>query len=180
MPQSYTVGGSVSGLTGTLVLQNNGGDNLTLTDNGPFTFATTVAAGGNYKVSVLSQPPGPDCIVYQPGGIATTNVISVRVQCVLNPATFLLPLQATPGANATTGAPGVNGLVVLTSKSLDTPPVQITNTNVVGLGYAQQLAVSTVGAISPGTIRTIAYATSGVSGGDSFWTPILQALHSRI
>lgn len=37
---TYTVGGAVSGLSGTLVLQNNGGDNLTITQNGSSTFAT--------------------------------------------------------------------------------------------------------------------------------------------
>ncbi|MCS6972224.1 MAG: hypothetical protein NZL89_04295, partial [Leptospiraceae bacterium] len=36
----YTVGGTVTGLSGTLVLQNNGGDDLILTADGNFTFAT--------------------------------------------------------------------------------------------------------------------------------------------
>ena len=43
---SYTVGGSVSGLSGTVVLQDNGGDALSVAANGPFTFATPVQAGG--------------------------------------------------------------------------------------------------------------------------------------
>ena len=41
---SYSVGGTVSGLSGTVVLQDNGGDNLRVTANGSFTFATSVAA----------------------------------------------------------------------------------------------------------------------------------------
>ena len=44
-PATFTVGGSVSGLSGSLVLQDNGADNLTLTANGPFTFATGLAPG---------------------------------------------------------------------------------------------------------------------------------------
>ena len=42
---SFSVGGSVSGLSGTVVLQDNGGDDLSVTASGPFTFATKVAAG---------------------------------------------------------------------------------------------------------------------------------------
>ena len=41
---TFTVGGSVSGLSGTVVLQDNGGDNLSVTANGSFTFATSLAA----------------------------------------------------------------------------------------------------------------------------------------
>src|SRR5215831_20631647 len=38
----YTIGGTVTGLSGTgLVLQDNGGDNLAVSASGPFTFATS-------------------------------------------------------------------------------------------------------------------------------------------
>lgn len=36
-PDTYTVGGNISGLSGTVVLQNNDGDDLTITSNGDFT-----------------------------------------------------------------------------------------------------------------------------------------------
>src|SRR5215471_107899 len=53
----FTVGGTVSGLSGTgLVLQDNGGDNLTISANGAFTFATKATA---YNVTVLTQPTNP-------------------------------------------------------------------------------------------------------------------------
>ena len=42
---TYSVGGTLSGLSGTVVLQDNGGDNLTLTANGSFTFATQLVGG---------------------------------------------------------------------------------------------------------------------------------------
>ena len=42
---TYSVGGSVSGLVGTLVLQDNGADDLSVGSNGAFTFATRLAAG---------------------------------------------------------------------------------------------------------------------------------------
>ncbi len=45
---NFTIGGNVSGLTGTgLVLQNNGADNLSVTASGTFTFATAVKSGGS-------------------------------------------------------------------------------------------------------------------------------------
>ena len=57
---SYTVGGMVSGLTGTgLVLRDNGGDDLTLAADGAFVFTTKVANGAAYSVMVYTQPASP-------------------------------------------------------------------------------------------------------------------------
>ncbi|GEM_PF-5176145 len=53
----YSAGGAVSGLIGTVVLQDNGGDTLNLTANGNFTFATKILNGNTYNVTVLTQPP---------------------------------------------------------------------------------------------------------------------------
>ena len=51
---TYTVGGTISGLTsGTLVLKNNNGDDLTINANSTsFTFATALASGSAYTVTV--------------------------------------------------------------------------------------------------------------------------------
>src|SRR5712671_5916020 len=52
---TYTVGGTVSGLTGTgLVLQDNSGNNLAVSTNGSFTFTVALASGAAYKVTVFS------------------------------------------------------------------------------------------------------------------------------
>src|SRR6202007_2650067 len=49
----YSVGGTVSGLSGgVLVLQNNGGDDLAVVADGPFEFATLLAADTSYVVTV--------------------------------------------------------------------------------------------------------------------------------
>src|SRR5438552_14800234 len=51
---SFTVGGTVSALTGSgLVLWNNGGNNLPIGGNGAFTFSTAVLSGAAYAVTVL-------------------------------------------------------------------------------------------------------------------------------
>ena len=83
---SATIGGTVSGLSGTgLVLQNNAGDSLTITANGPFTFKTPVTGTGTYAVTVLTQPTSPNqlCTVTNGSGTATANVTNVAVNCVL-------------------------------------------------------------------------------------------------
>jgi hypothetical protein len=79
---SYAVGGTLTGLNGTVVLQDNGGDNLTLTTNGSFTFVTSVAGGAAYAVSVLTQPSGQNCAVSGGSGtVGSTNVSNVTVAC---------------------------------------------------------------------------------------------------
>ena len=45
---AYSVGGSASGLSGTVVLQDNGGDDLSVSANGSFTFATSLVSGAAY------------------------------------------------------------------------------------------------------------------------------------
>ena len=57
---TYTVGGTASGLSGTgLALEVNGGDNLAVSANGAFTFATPVGAGAAYLVTIITQPSNP-------------------------------------------------------------------------------------------------------------------------
>jgi len=81
---TYTIGGNVTGLTGTgLVLQNNLSDNLSITANGAFTFASGIADGNNYNVTVATQPTGQLCTVTNgSGSVATANVSNVAVNCV--------------------------------------------------------------------------------------------------
>ena len=82
---AYTIGGTVSGLAGTgLILQDNGGDNLSISGNGNFVFPTSIASGHPYAVSVLVQPSGPtqSCAVTSGGGtVASSNITNVTVIC---------------------------------------------------------------------------------------------------
>jgi hypothetical protein len=52
----YSVGGTVSGLDGTVVLQLNGANDLELIENGDFTFAKKLADRNDYSVDVLTHP----------------------------------------------------------------------------------------------------------------------------
>src|SRR6266404_4060602 len=83
---TISIGGTLTGLAKSgsgIVLQDNGGDNLTLKANGSFTFPTLVPAGGAYKVTILTQPSGPNqtCTVSNGTGTANANVVNVQVVC---------------------------------------------------------------------------------------------------
>ncbi|MBV8514489.1 MAG: hypothetical protein JO260_04235, partial [Acidobacteria bacterium] len=80
----FTIGGTVTGLSGTgLVLKDNGSDSLTITKSGPFVFPTSVASGGTYAVTVATQPTNPtqNCVVTGGSGTASANVTSVSITC---------------------------------------------------------------------------------------------------
>jgi len=107
---AYTVGGAVSGLSGTVVLQDNGGDSLTINSNGSFTFATSVAQGASYNVTVLTQPTGETCSVTNGSGtMGGANVTDVDVNCATNTTT--LSISANQLALSVTGLTeyGVSG-----------------------------------------------------------------------
>lgn len=76
-----TVGGVITGLTGTVVLQNNGGNSLAAASNGSFQFTTRVQAGRPYSVTVLAHPDDQTCTVTNGAGTATANISNVAVTC---------------------------------------------------------------------------------------------------
>ncbi len=78
----YSVGGSVTGLNGTLTLQNNGADDLAITVDGSFTFATKVADGDAYAVTVKQGPTTQNCAVSNgTGTILGADMTNVLVNC---------------------------------------------------------------------------------------------------
>ncbi len=82
---TYTVGGTVSGLDSgnTVILQNNGSDDLDVTANEGFTFATELAVGSPYNVTVLTHPVAQMCSVTSGiGTISTANIADVTVECI--------------------------------------------------------------------------------------------------
>ncbi len=96
----YTVSGTMSGLSGTLVLQNNGGDDLTVAANGAFTVLTALTNGSGYSVTVKTQPTGQTCTVTNGSGtISSGNVINVAVACA-GSATAIYFNGLTPGSNS--------------------------------------------------------------------------------
>lgn len=82
---TFSIGGTVNGLLGSgLVLQNNGGDNITIDSNGSFTFSRQLASGASYNVTVRTQPSDPNqaCTVTNGrGSVGTVDISSVVVSC---------------------------------------------------------------------------------------------------
>ena len=82
---SYTVGGTISGLTaGSVVLVYNGSIALTVSTGATtWVFPSAFAAGSSYSVTVLTQPTGELCEVTSGGSAAalTADVTTVAVVC---------------------------------------------------------------------------------------------------
>ena len=84
-PAPYTVGGIVTGLSGSgLVLHLAGGADLPISASGAFTFPTHLPSGASYAVTVKSSPTSPLQVCTVAGGVGTiaaTNVTNVDVTC---------------------------------------------------------------------------------------------------
>ena len=79
---TVSVGGTVTGLTGSLILRNNGLDDLSLSADGAFTFSTSLDRGVAYAVTVATQPANQACsVTHGTGTTGTTNVTDVAVNC---------------------------------------------------------------------------------------------------
>ena len=132
---TYTVGGSVSGLSGTVVLQDNGGDNLTLTASGTFTFATALAGGAAYAVTVKTNPASQTCTVSNgTGTIGSANITNVAVTCTNSSTTS----SSSDDFNRADGSLGPNW----------------TSTSDGGLSISAQAVTGTVASGISGDIRT--------------------------
>ena len=156
-PASYSVSVTVNGLDGTgLVLQNNGGGNITVTANGAVTFASQ-APGTAFAITVQTQPSGPaqTCAVANgTGTIAQANVSNVTVTCTDNfVPTYVPAAKGDPQGTAATqtidagggSVTSADGRITLnipagalgTATAISIQP--ITNTTPNGIGSAYRL-----------------------------------------
>jgi Domain of unknown function (DUF4369) len=159
---SATVGGNITGLaTGaSVILQNNGGDSLTVSANGPFVFKTAVTGPTDaYVVTVNTQPTTPNqiCTVTNGSGTASANVTNVGVACVLS---------YTIGGNVS-GVVGT-GMVLQDSATLEQLPITPANgnqafifKNFVPTGAAYTVSIAT----QPGNPAQTCVVTPGTGSG---------------
>jgi hypothetical protein len=104
---AYTVGGTVSGLSGAVTLLDNGGDTLPLSTNGSFTFPSPVAEGSTYNVTVQTQPALQTCTVTNGAGtMGDSNTTNVTVTCATNATTLtvsgtgVIPVSSLPATTS--------------------------------------------------------------------------------
>jgi environmental stress-induced protein Ves len=118
-PATYTIGGTVTGLTGTgLVLQDNGGNNLAVSASATtFAFTTAISSGSGYKVTVLAQPSSPvqSCVVTNGSGTASANVTTVSVACTTTTYTIGGTISGLAGTGLVLQDNGDNNLTVSAS-----------------------------------------------------------------
>ncbi|HRG47095.1 MAG TPA: hypothetical protein PLX69_04955 [Leptospiraceae bacterium] len=92
---TFSLGGTITGFTtGTLVLQNNNTNDLTLSSVGNYSFSG-LASGATYSISVKSHPTGFACTITNATGTLTANVTNVNITCATSTATALYSLGNT-------------------------------------------------------------------------------------
>ena len=166
----YSVGGSVSGLAagGVLVLQNNGGDDLGISANGGFTFASPLAGGAAYAVSVKTQPAGQSCTLRNASGtMASANVSTVEVACATSMAS--LPEGDWKQDLCAPLRPGVWGRNVWRITRQSESRVAFSQT-LAEYGDAQCAGTGTLLATAPTSLGTVVFDRSGANAAlTAFW-----------
>ncbi len=79
----YAVGGTMTGLSGSVTLRLAGGSEVVVKADGAFAFPSYLADGEEYAVSVAVQPATQVCVVTSGGSgvVAAADVTSVAVHC---------------------------------------------------------------------------------------------------
>ena len=79
---TVTIGGKVYGLNGSITLQNNAANDLSVSSSGDFVFADNFSMGSSYLVTISSQPSsGQTCTPNNNSGMATDNITSIEIIC---------------------------------------------------------------------------------------------------
>lgn len=154
-PSTFTVGGSIAGLGADGLVIANGSDTLSPVHGaGLFVFATPVATGAAFAVTVMTQPAGESCAVSAGSGtVSSANVSSIQISCV--------PTYSVGGSVSGLAAAGLvlaNGTdtaAIAASSTGFTMPTRLTS----GAAYA-----ITVQTQPPGEHCSITNATGTIAG----------------
>lgn len=158
-PGRYTIGGTVSGLSGTVFLQDDDADTVAISRNGGFTFSSALATGASYRVTVAAQPAAQACYVANgQGTVASANIAAVEVKCAANnPALQLVVLAGALGGQGSVDANG--------GKARFLAPSEVA-VDASGTLYVADLGNNNVRKVSPGGDVTTLAGTAGLTGSD--------------
>jgi Lactonase, 7-bladed beta-propeller len=176
----HTIGGTISGVSGTLVLENNGRDALTLTSDGPFRFPLAIPSGSSYDVTTKSATGSQSqacSFTNAIGTVADSDINNVTIACQAN-----VSLTASVSGLAGTGLvlqDTVNGeMLVVTANGTVAFPGDLTPGNqydVIVAGQptnpsqtctiANASGTASAGAIVPVTCTTDTFTVGGIVTG---------------
>jgi alpha-tubulin suppressor-like RCC1 family protein len=122
---TYAISGTISGLSSSgLVLQDNGGDNLSVSaGSNTFVFPTALVSGVNYAVTVLTQPASPaqTCVVAFGTGTVTASVADIQITCTDNTFTLGGTVSGLSGTGLVLQDNGSNNLSISANGSFSFP-----------------------------------------------------------
>ena len=159
---TYSIGGTVAGLTSpaSVTLLDNGSDVLTISADGAFTFATGLAVGASYDVSVAREPSGESCTVSGGNGpVPASSVTTVSVSCTASSSSSTSPSTFTIGGTVSGLASGAS-LVLRNSSDGDTVAVNASG------AFAFPIAEADGASYSVAVEQASSGVTCAVSGGD--------------
>jgi len=181
---TYTVGGAVSGLSGTVILLNNASNSTSVNANGNFTFSTPVAQGSAYEVTVGTQPSGQTCTVSNGSGtMGGANVTNVGVVCASNNTTISVSAQGT--IPVTLGRTTSSSFTVTNTGSAIAQNVSITlpsGWTAVNQDISACITIAVSGSCNINLTSTAAYVAEGgiVVTGDNITSPPTTALATTV
>jgi hypothetical protein len=120
----YTISVAVTGLTGTLLVQDSKSDSLTFTTNNTQTFATSYTSGSTYSVTVQTQPTGQTCTLGSNASGTITSNITVTATCTTNNYTISVM------------ASGLSGTLIVQDSKSDSLTFTTNNTQTFATSYA--------------------------------------------
>jgi hypothetical protein len=124
-PSNFTLGGTVSGLSGSGLTLNNGSTAMQISTNNAFTFPGSLANGTTYNVVVSTHPSNPrqSCTVTNGSGTIGGNVTNVSVTC----ATVALTVEGATPSEGATNVERTTQIVITFSDALDQATVTTDN-----------------------------------------------------
>ena len=183
----YSVGGNISGLSGTVYLENNNTNQQAFNSDGSYTFSNQLNNRQPYRVSVATQPSGQTCMVSNgTGTMGSSNITNVDVTCSNNNTTLKVSVD-----NLVLSVTGYNEYGIGNGQVVSGIPREIIITNdgsatAKNVTYSLSASLpndakitSTCNSISPNNTCKLTItpgATPSAAVGDLYATPIILSI----